>query len=45
MKPSKKVVEVTVQDIKGIVYYIDEENNVYNTEDVIANRKSTSYCG
>ena len=39
-KPSKKVVEVTVQDIKGIVYYIDEENNVYNTEDVIANKEN-----
>ena len=38
-KPSKKVVEVTVQDIKGIVYYIDEENNVYN-RDVIANKKN-----
>ena len=39
-KPAKKVVEVSVEDIKGIVYYIDQENNVYNTEDVIANKEN-----
>ena len=27
-----------MQDIKGIQYFIDEENNVYNHEDVIANK-------
>ena len=39
-KPAKKVIEVSVQDIKGIVYYIDDNNNVYNTEDVVANKEN-----
>ena len=39
-KPVKKVIEVSVQDIKGIVYYIDENKNVYNTEDVVANKEN-----
>ena len=29
---------IWVQDIKGIQYFIDEENNVYNHDDVIANK-------
>ncbi len=32
-----KKVEVWVQDIKGIVYYLDKEFNVYLTEDIIRN--------
>ena len=32
---SKK--EVWVQEIKGIYYYIDADNNVYCQEDVLAN--------
>ena len=39
-KPTKKIVEVSVQDIKGIVYYIDQDKNVYNTEDVVANKEN-----
>ena len=39
-KPTKKTIEVIVQDIKGIVYYIDNDHNVYNTEDVIANKEN-----
>ena len=31
----EKKVEVWVQDIQGIVYYIDNNNNVYQHEDVI----------
>ena len=27
--------EVTAEDIKGIVYYIDKFNNVYKTEDIL----------
>ena len=30
-----KKIEVWVQDIKGIVYYIDNNNNVYQPEDVL----------
>ncbi len=33
-----KKVEVWAQDIRGIMYYIDKEGNVYQTEDVHANK-------
>ena len=32
--------KIWVEDIKGIVYYIDVDKNVYNTEDVVANREN-----
>lgn len=35
-------IEVFVQEIKGINYYIDKCNNVYNTEDIISNSKNPS---
>jgi hypothetical protein len=40
----KKVqkMEVFVQEIKGINYYIDKNNNVYKTEDIISNSKNPS---
>jgi hypothetical protein len=31
-------VEVWAQDIQGIIYYIDNKNNVYQTEDIIINK-------
>ena len=31
-------VEVWAQDISGIIYYIDNRNNVYKTEDIVANK-------
>lgn len=30
--------EIWTHEIKGITYYIDNHNNVYNTEDVISNK-------
>tara|TARA_B110000114_G_C15089489_1_gene397808 strand:+ start:2823 stop:3338 length:516 start_codon:yes stop_codon:yes gene_type:complete len=36
-KEKNTQIEVIVQDIKGILYYIDKENNVYDTEDVLSN--------
>ena len=33
---TKKV--VWAQDIKGIIYYIDADNNVYDTQDIIENK-------
>jgi|UniRef100_A0A6C0CKZ2 hypothetical protein len=33
-------VEVSAIDIKGIVYYLDDNGNVYDTEDIIANKKN-----
>jgi hypothetical protein len=37
-KPSGQKIEVWVQDIQGIVYYIDKNNNVYQTEDIFTNK-------
>ena len=34
---STKTVEVILVDIKGILYYIDQDENVYHTEDIIRN--------
>ena len=31
--------EVWVEEIGGIMYYLDNSNNVYNTEDVMSNRE------
>ena len=33
-------IEVNAIDIKGIVYYLDDNGNVYDTEDVISNVKN-----
>jgi hypothetical protein len=35
-----KKIEVNAIDIKGIVYYLDDNGNVYDTEDVISNVKN-----
>ena len=39
-KSGVKKVSVWAQDIKGIIYYLDNENNVYDPSDVINNRKN-----
>ena len=33
-------VELFAQEIKGIVYYLDQNNNVYNTEDVMSTKEN-----
>jgi hypothetical protein len=38
VKNTNLQVEVWAQEIQGIVYYIDKGNNVYQTEDIIANK-------
>ena len=38
-KHSSKV-EVWLQDFKGISYYIDKNNNVYQTEDIVSNKRN-----
>lgn len=40
-----KKVEVWVQEIKGINYYIDSDNNVYLPEDIISNSKTPRVIG
>jgi hypothetical protein len=39
--PTKKK-EIWVQEIKGIDYHIDNENNVYKHEDIISNKQNPS---
>ena len=34
---STKTIEVILVDIKGIMYYVDHDENVYHTEDIIRN--------
>ncbi len=37
-KNTTQKVEVYAQDIQGIIYYIDKNNNVYQAEDIISNK-------
>jgi hypothetical protein len=37
-KMSTQKIEVWAQDIKGIIYYIDNNNNVYQPDDIINNK-------
>ena len=37
-KNTTQKIEVYAQDIQGIVYYIDKNNNVYQAEDIISNK-------
>lgn len=37
-KNNTQKIEVYAQDIQGIIYYIDENNNVYQAEDIISNK-------
>tara|TARA_A100001015_G_C14667589_1_gene585547 strand:+ start:184 stop:690 length:507 start_codon:yes stop_codon:yes gene_type:complete len=38
VQSSSKKVEVSAIDIKGIVYYLDNEKNVYDTQDILSNK-------
>ena len=35
---TNKKVEVWIQEIKGIIYYVDADNNVYDPEDILLNK-------
>jgi len=37
-KMTTQKIEVWAQDIQGIIYYIDKNNNVYQAEDIIVNK-------
>ena len=37
-KPTGQKIEVWTQDIQGIIYYLDKNNNVYQVEDIIQNK-------
>ena len=38
VKSPNKQVEVWTQDIRGIIYYLDKNENVYQPEDIISNK-------
>jgi hypothetical protein len=40
ISPTSTKVELWAQDIQGIIYYIDKNMNVYNTEDIVSNSKT-----
>ena len=40
-----KKCEVWVQEIKGIQYFIDANNNVYNHEDILQNKTTPEVIG
>ena len=40
-----QTMEVFAEEIKGIVYYLDKYNNVYNTEDIMNNRENPRIIG
>jgi hypothetical protein len=44
-KPNIKKIQVSAIDVKGIFYYIDKDNNVYNTDDVFHNSQITRIIG
>lgn len=37
--------ECIIEDIGGLLYYIDAENNIYKTEDVLSNKLNPSIIG
>jgi hypothetical protein len=38
INPSIKNIDIRNEEINGIHYYIDNNNNVYNTEDILSNK-------
>ena len=38
----QSIMEVHIQEINGILYYIDKNNNVYKTEDILCNSQNPS---
>ena len=36
---------ITIMDINGINYYVDENNNVYNTADILSNNSNPKIIG
>jgi hypothetical protein len=40
VKDQTQKIEVWAQDIQGIVYYIDNNENVYQSEDIISNKQN-----
>jgi hypothetical protein len=37
--------DVEAYNIDGIIYYIDDKNNVYKTEDILSNKQDPEMIG
>ena len=37
--------EIWIQEINGIIYYIDDINNIYKTTDILSNKESPNIIG
>jgi hypothetical protein len=44
-KIKTKKIEVWTQDIRGIIYYIDKSENVYQAEDIMMNKENIKRIG
>jgi hypothetical protein len=44
-QPCMEKVEIWMQDIQGISYYIDKNNRVYSPEDIVANKQNPRVIG
>ena len=44
-EPVVEKIEIWMQDIKGICYYIDKNNNVYSPEDIVESKKNPRIIG
>jgi len=44
-EPTVEKIEIWMQDIKGICYYIDKNHNVYSPEDIVNGKKNPSIIG
>lgn len=45
IEPTKKMIEVSTIEIKGIIYYKDLQDNIYNTEEVLAGKENPTIIG
>jgi hypothetical protein len=41
----KKTLEITAEEISGIIYYIDKYGNVYNISDIMTNKENPEIIG
>jgi hypothetical protein len=44
-EPSLKKKMIWAEEIRGIVYWLDEDHNVYNTEDIMKNIPNPTFIG
>ena len=42
---NKHSLEVLAEDVNGIIYYVDKDNNVYNMEDILGQKENPRIIG